>query len=291
MKAELQQYGIGGMALALTDGQRLVFAAGYGEAERDSVFRAGSVSKLFNAVSVMQLVESGKLSLDAPFETLPGAVLPVNPFLEAPAITLRNMLCHRSGIQREAPVGGYFDDAQPSLKATCESVRGCVVVTPPNAKTRYSNIVPSMAGEVVAVASGLSFQKYQQDHLFAPMGMQHSAWVLADVPGGKVLASRIRVADGKGGFTTEPTPLFDLGTIPAGNLFTTAPDLAQFVMMLDAKGQGTKGAVLKEETLGEMVKPQLDPAGAFGIGFAPGEYTASTGPSGTMARCMATPPL
>src|SRR5688572_18171832 len=57
VRDEIKNYGIGGISIALTDGQRLVHAAGYGEAERDSVFRAGSVSKLFNAVAVMQLAE------------------------------------------------------------------------------------------------------------------------------------------------------------------------------------------------------------------------------------------
>ena len=272
VQAEMKEYGIGGIAVALTDGQRLIHAAGYGEAERDSVFRAGSVSKLFNAVGVMQQVEAGRLSLDAPFAELPGAVLPVNPFPDAEAITLRHMLCHRSGIQRESPVGGYLDDSQPSLKATCESVRGCVLVTPPNAKTRYSNIVPSLAGEVVATVSGMAFEKYQAEHVFAPLGMTKSAWFIRDVPGGKVITSHLRVADGKGGYTHEVTPLFDLGTVPAGNLFTTAPDLAQFVMMLDAKGAGPAGRVLKAETLADMCEPHLDPAGAFGVGFALGKF-------------------
>lgn len=272
VQKEIKDYGISGIAVALTDGQRLVHAAGYGTAQRDSVFRAGSVSKLFNAVSVMQQAEAGKLSLDAPFATLSGAVLPVNPFPDAPPISLRLMLCHRSGIQRESPVGGYLDDTAPTQKATCESVRGCVVVTPPNAKTRYSNIVPTMAGEVVATVSGQSFEKYQAEHIFGPLGMTHSAWLVKDVPGGKVLTSHLRVADGKGGFTHEECPLFDLGTVPAGNLFTTAPDLAQFVMMLDAKGAGKTGRVLKEETLAEMWRPQLVPDSTFGLGFALGKF-------------------
>ena len=272
VQQEIKDYGIGGIAVALTDGPRLVHAAGYGEAERDSVFRAGSVSKLFNAVSVMQLVEQGKLNIDAPFATLPGAVLPVNPFADAPAVTLRQMLCHRSGMQRESPVGGYLDDTQPGIGATCESVRGCVVVTPPNAKTRYSNIVPTLAGQVVATVSGQAFEKYQAEHIFAKLGMTKSAWLIKDVPGGKVLTSHLRVADGKGGFTHEECPLFDLGTVPAGNLFTTAPDLAQFMMMLDAKGTGKAGRVLKEETLAEMWKPQLVPDGGFGLGFALGKF-------------------
>jgi hypothetical protein len=80
------------------------------------------------------------------------------------------------------------------------------------------------------------------------------------------------IADGRGGFTHERTPVFDLGTIPAGNLFTSAPDLAKFVMMLDAKGMGPQGRILAEATLDEMFKPQLDPAGGFGIGFSLGKF-------------------
>ena len=272
VKKEIAEYGIGGISVALTDGQRLVHAAGYGEAGRDSVFRAGSVSKLFNAVAVLQQVEAGKLSLDAPFSSLPGAVLPVNPFSSAPAVTLRHMLCHRSGVQRESPVGGYLDASQPSQTATCESVKGCAVVTPPNAKTRYSNIVPTLAGETVAMVSGQSFPAYQAAHVFAPLGMTRSAWLVKDLPPGGVLTSRLRVADGKGGYTHEECPLFDLGTVPAGNLFTTAPDLAQFVMMLDARGRGKNGRVLKEETLAEMWTPQFTADGAFGLGFALGKF-------------------
>ena len=268
IRAELQQYGIGGISLALTDGQRIVHAAGYGEAHVDSIFRAGSISKLFNAVAVMQLVEAGKLDLDAPYEALPHSTLPVNPFIDAPAITLRQMLCHRSGLQREAPVGGYLDDSQPTLSSTCESVRGCVVVTPPNSKTRYSNIAPSLAGHTVEVVSSQTFQSYQQEHIFAPIGMTRSAWLRRDIPGGGVIPPGLIVADGQGSFTYQPTPLFDLGTIPAGNLFTTAPDLAQFILMIDAKGQGQNGRVLTEASCEEMSKPQLDPAGAYGIGFA-----------------------
>ena len=271
VRQEMRQYRIGGISIALTDGQRMIYSMGYGEAKYDSVFRAGSISKLFNAVAAVQLVEAGKLNLDAPFATLPGAIMPENRFTKAPEITLRQLLCHRSGIQREAPLGGYFDVTQPSLAATCESVRGCQVVTPPNAKTRYSNVAPSLAGQVIATVSGQSFEAYQQEHLLSPMGMTNSAWRLRDVPPGKLIVSHLRVADGKGSFTRESAPVFDLGTLPAGNLYSTAPDLAQFIMMLDAKGKGAHGRILKSDSLGEMTTPQLDPSGGFGLGFALGK--------------------
>ena len=67
-----------------------------GEARRDSVFRCGSISKLFNAVAVMQLVEAGTLDLDAPLDGYGEGLLPVIPFTNKPPVTLRLLLCHRS---------------------------------------------------------------------------------------------------------------------------------------------------------------------------------------------------
>ena len=266
IRREMSDWNIGGIAVALVDDQRVVYAAGFGEAKRDSVFRVGSISKLFNALAVMQQVEAGKLALDAP---LPGDVLPLNPFPGAPAVTLRQVLCHRSGLQRESPVGGYFDDSQPGLAATLASVRGCVLATRPGEKTRYSNVAPSIAGHLAEGASGQSFADYQRDHLLGPLGMTNSAWNLACVPRERLVLSHMRVADGGGGWKRRPAPLFDLGTLPAGNLFSTAEDLARFASALLAGGAG----LVKPETLDEMWRPQLtqDREG-FGLGFSIGKF-------------------
>ena len=115
VESEMNEWQIGGIGVALVDDQHTVYAAGFGEAQRDSIFRVGSISKLFNALAVMQEVEAGRRDLDAPIA--PG-LLPLNPFDEQPAVTLRQILCHKSGLQREATVGGYFDAFQPGLRAT-----------------------------------------------------------------------------------------------------------------------------------------------------------------------------
>ena len=65
-----------------------------------------------------------------------------------------------SGLLRESPVGGYFDDSEPGLAATVASVRPCVLATRPGTVTRYSNLAPSIAGMLVERASGLSFEDY-----------------------------------------------------------------------------------------------------------------------------------
>lgn len=266
VQEEMKEWGIGGISVALIDDQSLVYAAGFGEARRDSIFRAGSISKLFNAIGVMQQVEAGKIDLDA---ALPPEVSPVNPFPGEPAVTLRQILCHRSGLQRESPVGGYFDATAPGIDATARSVAECVLATRPAEKTRYSNVAPTIAGWIVERASGEAFEDYQKKHILGPLGMTSSAWTLANTDKDRVIVSHMRVADGKGGWTRRDSPLFDLGTIPAGNLFTTVEDLGKFASALMREG----GGLVKPETLAAMWKPQLTTEETgFGLAFVAGRF-------------------
>ena len=126
VRAEMAKYGIHGISAALVDDQRIVYSARFGTAKKDSIFRAGSISKLFNAVAIMQLVEQGKLDLDAPISRYGRQFSIVVPFDNVPPITLRMLLCHRSGMVRESPVGGYLDDSQPRWpKRSPPSVPAC----------------------------------------------------------------------------------------------------------------------------------------------------------------------
>src|SRR5690554_3063492 len=114
------------VSVALVDDQEIVWARGFGVA-RDgvpatarTVYRVGSVSKLFTDIAVMQLVERGELDLDAPVETYLPEFGPANPF--GTPVTLRQLMAHRSGLVREPPVGNYFDDSGVSLAATVASL-------------------------------------------------------------------------------------------------------------------------------------------------------------------------
>lgn len=266
VREEMREWNIGGIAVALVEDQRVVYAAGFGEARRDSVFRVGSISKLFNAIAVMQQVEAGRLNLNAP---LPPDVSPINPFPGEPKVTLRQLLSHRSGLPREGSVGGYMDVSQPGLAATVASGPASVLVTRPVEKTRYSNLAPSVAGRMVERASGMSFEDYQQARILGPLGMTNSAWTLARAPRQRIVVSHLRVADGRGGFRRQATPLFDLGTIPAGNLFSSVDDIARFASALIAGG----GGVLQKKTLEQMWQPQFtEDKGGFGLGFMVGKF-------------------
>jgi len=266
----------------IVDG-KVVHSAGYGLADWESkkpataetIYRAGSISKLFNAIAVMQLVEQDKLDLDAPIQkALPDFSI-VNPFADTTPITLRQMLSHRSGMIREAPVGGYLDPSQPSIKDTQASVSGAVLVNPPNKVMRYSNVGPTIAGEAVVTASATEYPAYQTKYILEPLGMKHSTWVMNDGLRPQLAKGKMRIARDGGAYTFDVAPEFELGTIPAGNLYTTASDLAKFAIFMlgsDASAELTPPLV-HPATFEMMCYPQLiDDNTGFGLGFYVGEF-------------------
>lgn len=279
---ELQRQVLPGVSIAwIVDGQ-VVHTAGYGLADEatgrratpETIYRAGSISKLFNAIAAMQLVEQGKFDLDAPIEKALPEFHIVNPFEKPSVITIRQLLCHRSGMIRESPVGGYLDPSGPSVAATVASVAPCVLVNPPNSKTRYSNVGPTIVGRAVEVQSGLPYAEHQQKHVLGPLGMKHSAWVMNDSLRPQLAKGRMRVARGDGTYTFEAAPEFELGTLPAGNLYTTAADLAKFAVFVMGEKSGENAAgILKRESLEQMFVPQLtkEPTG-FGLGFSVNKF-------------------
>jgi serine beta-lactamase-like protein LACTB len=280
--AEARRDVVPGFSVAwIVDGQT-VHAAGYGLADRrtgapataDTLYRAGSISKLFNALAAMQLVEQGKLDLDAPIEQALPEFRIVVPFADAKPITARQLLCHRSGMIRESPVGGYLDNRQPTVQATIASVADCVLVNPPDTKTRYSNVGPTIVGRAVEVHTGQEYAEYQQQHILNPLGMTGSAWRMNDTLRPRLAKGEMRVACGNGTYSYEPAPEFELGTLPAGNLYTSASDLARFAsFVMGGPKDSAPSPVVKPETLASMHHVQLTNENTgFGLGFFAGRY-------------------
>src|SRR5262245_51509756 len=125
---EVADKNIPGLSLALIDDQDTVWEAGFGHADpkektltgAETVYRVGSVSKPFTALALMLLVQQGLLDLDAPVTRYLPEFRPKDPFKKA--ITLRQLLSHRSGLVRECPVGNYFDMTSPSLADMVKSL-------------------------------------------------------------------------------------------------------------------------------------------------------------------------
>ena len=162
---ELQRGMLTGVSVAWVDDQRIVYLKGFGLADPqrnvaarpDTVYRAGSISKLFTAVAAMQLAEQGKLDIDRPVTDYAPQFRIVVPFEDAGPITPRLLMGHRAGMIRESPVGGYFDPNEPTLDATVASTADCVLVHRPGTVTKYSNIGASVNGWLVEKITGTPF--------------------------------------------------------------------------------------------------------------------------------------
>ena len=185
------EHKIPAVSVALVDGSRVVWARGFGWADSAAgvpataatVYRVGSVSKLFTDIAVMQLVERGKLALDAPITRYLPDFHPRNPF--GGEITLRQLTSHRSGLTREPPVGHYFDDTEPTLAATVASLNRTSLIYPPGKQTKYSNAGIAVLGDVLERTQGESFYPYLQHAVLEPLGMRASAFQpTAEVRGG-----------------------------------------------------------------------------------------------------------
>ncbi|HEX8090553.1 MAG TPA: serine hydrolase domain-containing protein, partial [Blastocatellia bacterium] len=170
------------LSIALVDDRQTVWAKGFGfanpkdktPATAETVYRVGSVSKLFTDIAIMQLVEQGKLDLDAPVTRYLPDFSPRNPFSKP--ITLRQLMSHRSGLVRESPVGSYFDPTEPSLARTVASLNKTSLVYEPETRGKYSNAAIATVGYVLERTQGQPFAKYLKRAVLDPLGLAHSSF-------------------------------------------------------------------------------------------------------------------
>jgi len=280
IEQELQRGIIKGVSIALVDDQTVVHARGYGLAQIDparpaserTIYRVGSISKVLNALAVAQLVDAGKLDLDAPITKYDPSFHINSSFDDAGPITLRQLLCHRSGIVRESPVGSYFDPTEPSIAAAVASLAQCALVEPPNTRTRYSNIGPTVAGRVIEVVTGQPYNDYVKKALLEPMGMTTAQFSRPNSDA--VATGYMAIAQPDGSFKfDQPAPTFELATAPAGNLYASALDLAQLAKLVFADGRIDGKQVISSKMLAEACSVQLTgEAVGFGLGFHVGTF-------------------
>lgn len=261
------------LSIALVDDQTTVWAAGFGYARPEqkitasdsTIYRVGSVSKLFTDIAIMQLVERGLVDLDSSITTYLPEFQPQNPF--GKPITLRQLMSHRSGLVREPPIGNYFDAGGPSLEATVRSLNRTVLVYPPGTRTKYSNAGIAVVGYLLEHLQGRPFAAYMRDAVLKPMGLLDSDFELSARIRSRLATARMWSYDGR----EFPAPTFELGMAPAGNMYAPVTDLAKFLKVLFAGGVAPGGRVLHKETLESMWQPQFASTGSrsgYGIGFA-----------------------
>lgn len=271
--SEIDAKAIPGLSIALVDDQQIVWARGFGLADpkrrrpatAETVYRVGSVSKLFTDIAVMQLVEQGRLDLDAPVRNVLTEFSPKQS--ESKPITLRQLMSHHSGLVRESPVGNYFDPSEPTLTATVKSLNESELIYTPELRTKYSNAGIAVVGLVLEQVAGDPFARAIEQRLLAPLRLNRTRFEPTPELRPLLAAGQMTTFDGR----RFAAPTFALGTAPAGNLYSNVLDLGRFLSVLFADGKGPDGAMLKAESLRQMMEPQFAKTGdkgSFGLGFA-----------------------
>lgn len=256
MAAHLEAHDVAGATVSVVRGGETLLAKGYGYADvasekpvvaEETLFRVGSVSKLFGWTGVMQGVERDDLDLDTD----------VNAYLEDVTIpeaydepiTLEHLGTHTPGFEDRyrgafveepgdlRPLGEVLAEEQPAR------------VRPPGELAAYSNYGAALAGHIVATQAGTSFEEYVRERIFEPLGMERSTF---DQPVSDSLA-----ADLSGGYRYEDGSFREgefeyVGIPPAGSMSATATDVARFMLAHLEDGEYGGGRILEPETVEEM---------------------------------------
>ena len=275
MAAQLESSHIPGATVAVVKDGELFFAKGYGYADLEyrepvvadeTLFRVGSVSKPFTSTAVMQLVEEGKLDLNAD----------VNTYLEdfkipdtyPQPITLHHLLTHTAGFEERLkgikartsadlrPLGEYLAEDMPAR------------VRPPGQFAAYDNYGLSLAGYVVEQVSGMPYDRYVEENILKPLDMRHSTTRQPPPP---ELAGDTAVgyAVEDGAYEGKGFEFYNIA--PAGSMSATATDMAHFMIAHLHNGRYDDARILLEETANEMHRRQFghDPrVNGLGYGFS-----------------------
>jgi CubicO group peptidase (beta-lactamase class C family) len=224
------------------------------KAGADIDFRIASMSKSFASMAILQLRDAGKLRLDDPASSyIPELQSTKSITKDAPVITIRHLLTHAAGFPEDNPWGdrqlGISDEA---FKAMIK--KGITFSTNPGVSYEYSNMGFALLGLIIKNISGQSYQSYINEHIFKPLGMNHTYWEYADVPKAK-LAYGYRWLD----HAWVKQPMEHDGAYGAmGGLITTLGDFSEYVALhLSAwpERDETEKGPLKRSSLREMQFP------------------------------------
>jgi CubicO group peptidase (beta-lactamase class C family) len=274
----MEQRSIPGFAIAVVHNQKVVYAEGFGvrslENKNDkitpqSLFHMASITKPFVATSVMQLVENGKVDLDAPIvKYLPYFRLKDERFA---IITVRQMLSHLSGMP---DVDDYewdkpqYDDG--ALERYVRSLSNQSLIAAPGAGFRYSNMAYEVLGDLIAKVSGMTFEDYVRTRILEPLGMKSSTLLMKQAA--PSLLTSPHVMDNS--YQTVVSKVFPYNRMhsPSSTLYSNVVDMSRWAMANMNRGALDGERILKDSTYDIMWKPAGDKWQQIGISWFLGKH-------------------
>jgi CubicO group peptidase (beta-lactamase class C family) len=261
---------IAGAVVAVVKDGKILTMRGYGYSDvaehtpvdpKLTLFRPGSVSKLVTWTAVMQLVEQGKIDLDADVNQYLDFKIPAR---DGKPVTMRNLMQHVAGFEEQAKGIMSEDPKAPGFEALLKQWVP-ERVFPAGSTPAYSNYGASLAGYIVQRLSGETFDDYVDKHIFVPLDMKHSSFRQPLPPNLAPLMSK--------GYqlASEPPHVFEMvGPAPAGSLSSPGEDMAHFMIAHLQNGEYNGTRILSAETAEKMHNSpltMLPPLNRMELGF------------------------
>src|SRR5215216_314637 len=270
---QIKEMRIPGAAVGIVKGDKVVHLESFGDADDSgrevtpqTPFKIGSSSKSFTALAIMQLVEEGKVDLDAPVQRYIPWFRVADP--EASKhITVRNFLNQTSGIPTAAGLTYMYkeDSSNGALENEVRATRDVELTHPPGKVYQYSNRNYSTLGLIVQMVSGVSYEQYVKEHILTPLGMKNSFMLLPE-------AERHGLATGHQFWFGRPFPggglNYNRGITPAGLIASDAQDMSRYLIAQLNGGRYEGAQVLSADGIAKLHQGTADAGG--GASYAMG---------------------
>jgi CubicO group peptidase (beta-lactamase class C family) len=258
---EMESLGVPGVAVVVVQGAEVVFSQGFGvtrsggqEITASTPFHLASVSKSLTALAVMQVIESGALSLEDSLAQLLPSLVPEGS--DAGLVTVADLLGHTSGwTERD----GLVNRVDPDLSAQALELNVVrILSTPlshPIGEFEYSNANYDVLGYVIEQVSGEPYGDYMRSHVFEPLAMTHSFTSEGDAVAGGVASGHYPFF----GFVRQHRMVYVPGSVPSSYLAASAEDLGHFLIAQLNEGRYGEIAVLSPDGVATLQDPLTRP--------------------------------
>jgi len=256
-----QKEKIAGLSVAIVYDQDVLFSKGFGFADVEkkipadpkTIYRVGSVTKLFTALMLMQLRDAGKLNLDDPIEKYIPEFKIKSRFPDARPATFRQVVAHYSGLPIEPPMSIEYEnpDKFPSVEEQLKSLKDVEMIVPAMSQFAYSNLGYNIMGLALARVAKQPYTLYVDQHILKPLGMNQSGFALTESMKSH-FAVGYKQAPPDGTFEESSYPEHGMAS---GMLYSNVDDLTRFMSLFFREGPAGGKQVLGSYSLREMTIP------------------------------------
>jgi CubicO group peptidase (beta-lactamase class C family) len=274
VQQQASAFHIPGTALGIVNGSQPVLLKGFGNSTADTSFFLGSMSKSFTALAIMQLVDQGKVNLDAPVQTyIPW--FKIGDGSESSAITVLQLLDQTSGISTQAGLTELNFTPATTFVQAIHDYETFPLTARPGTLFQYSNANYSLAGYIVEQASGQSYNSYVQQHIFVPLGMTHTYTMSDTVREPGLTRGNLTWF----GLISQPvTDSFAPPVVPAGGIISSVSDMMHYLIAQMNGGVYNGTRIVSAKAIQEMHTPlsppnmhiQVPDATSYGMGWGVG---------------------